>query len=314
MSYKKFLRGGIEKKAYWTLMREGYTHVLPEIRKVLETSEDCRNILISKDSCILERKNGVKLFFDFSQAMCRAEIELVMGADPEKENMEYISRYLSEHRCRTVMDIGANAGLFSLDLYQNNRDIEYHVFEPVPSTYERLVQTAGLNEVCGANYITHNLGLSSEKGFFEFFLPAESEAASLRPVDDEFYLKRSTQLGEYTGSGEVEKVVCQVTTVDDFVRENGTGEIGFMKIDVEGNEKHVLEGARETLKRDRPLVYCELLRKHAERFGYHPNDVIRFMKEYGYGCYVIKNHRFAAVEKIDEETKETNFFFTGQFS
>ena len=73
--------GRIENKVYWTLMREGYTHILPEMQRMLAKSGDCEEIIISKEGCILRKKNGVKLYFDFTQAVCRAEADFVMGTD-----------------------------------------------------------------------------------------------------------------------------------------------------------------------------------------------------------------------------------------
>lgn len=290
-------------------MREGYTHILPEIQRMLRESGDCESVSVSGDGCVLRKKNGVRLYFDFTQAMCRAEIDLVMGADPEKDDMEFVCRFLTENGCGTVLDIGANVGLYSLSLYQGHRDAVYHVFEPVPATYRKLVATARLNGADPEHYIMHNLGFSDKQGMQELYLPAESEAASLRMVEDGFYRKRSTEMGEYTGASDVEKVLCRIDTVDCFVRSHGIEGIGFIKIDVEGNEKSVLEGAAETIRRESPLVYCELLRKHARRFGYHPDDVIRQMEESGYRCAVIRNGGLEAIREIGEETAETNFFF-----
>ncbi len=306
---KVYHDGGVLKKPYWTLMRENYTHILPEIQELLADSSECEGVSISKDSCILTKKNGVKIFFDFTETMCRAEAELVMGEDYEKEGMNYINSHLSKRKCKTVLDIGANVGMFSLDLYTNHPNIVYHVFEPIPMTFERLNKTAVLNCVDPDKYIMHNIGFSNQKGEFDFYLPAQSTAASLQMITDEFYTRQSTQTGEYTGEKEVEKVACIVDTLDSFVEEHNINDIGFIKIDVEGNEKFVLEGARKSLLRDYPLIYCELLRKHAKRFGYHPNDVIQYMRELGYDCFTIRNHDIVKIESIDENTEEMNFIF-----
>ena len=127
--------------------------------------------------------------------------------------------------------------------------------------------------------------------------------------EDAFYRKRSSDTGEYTGETDIREVQCDVTTVDGFVHDQGIDGIDFLKIDVEGNEKAVLEGAKETLARFQPLVYTELLRKHAKRFGYHPNDVIAFMKGFGYRCAAMKDGKLQRIETITEETIQTNFFF-----
>ena len=65
----------------------------------------------------------------------------------------------------------------------------------------------------------------------------------------------------------------------------------------------------ETLKKYKPVVYTELLRKHAARFDYHPNEVIRFMRSLGYRCATLRDSKMTNIEFIDDETKETNFFF-----
>lgn len=305
---EEWKRGNIEKKTYWTLMREGYTHILPEIQKVIGISEDCESIVISAEGCIFKRKNGLMLYFDFTQSICRAEINLIMGTDPEMENIEFVNKFLMKG-CKTVLDVGANVGLFSLELYHDHENIIYHVFEPIPATFNKLNATAELNNVNRDNYITHNLGFSNEKGVLEFYYPAESEAASLRPIEDDFYRKKSNDMGEYTGNFDMEKVLCRVDTIDHFIGEEGITNVDFIKIDVEGNEKAVLEGAYVTIKKERPLIYCELLRKHAKRFGYHPNEVIEYMKNLGYRCATIRDRKLQEIILIDDETVETNFFF-----
>lgn len=301
--------GGIEKKLYWTLMRENYTHVLPEIMELLKNHEECRSIMITSDDIVLEKQSGLKMFFNFLESISRAEIDLCNAVDPEKEDMRIISELIGKNKAGVALDIGANVGMFSLELYQDHPEMDYYVFEPIPTTYTNLLRTIKLNEANPEKIHPLNLGISNQRGTFKFYLPGESEAASLQPVDDAFYRKQSDKFGSYTGSVEMSEVECQVTTVDEFVQENCLSTVDFMKIDVEGNEKFVLQGARETLEKYHPLVYCELLRKHAKRFGYHPNDVIAYMKSLGYVCRTIRNRVVIDIDAIDESTEETNFIF-----
>lgn len=191
---------------------------------------------------------------------------------------------------------------------QNDR-LDFWLFEPVPGTFEWLKRNAQLNKVDGTRYKAFNLGMSDKAGHFDFYVPSANEAASLVANEDPFYRKKSSVYGEYTGSTEIDKVSCSVDTVDNFVGAHGIENICLIKIDVEGNEKFVLEGARRTLKEQKPLVYCELLRKHAKRFGYHPNDVIEFMAEIGYRCYKLVGDSLAEVMEIKDDTTETNFIF-----
>lgn len=306
---ENWLEGKIDKKLYWTLMRENFTSVLPQIQLILKKSDECHEIKITKDGCILVKSNGLQLFFDFKQSICRAETDLLMKEDYEKKEMDYISNYLKEKKCQNVLDIGANVGLFSLELYLENSDITYHLFEPIPTTFDMMKKTAKLNNVNNNLFIMNNMGMSNEKGKFDFYLPGACEAASLQPIDDTFYLKESDAMGNYSGKSVIKKVECKVNTIDNYIESNNIEDIGFIKIDVEGNEKSVLFGAEKTLSKYHPMVYCELLRKHASRFGYHPNEVIDYMKKFDYNCYTLRNNELIQINKIDDKTMETNFFF-----
>ena len=307
-----FLEKRIDKKIYWTIMRENFTSVLPQFQDILKNSDECEEIIITKNHCILKKYNGLKLFFDFNQSICRAETDLLMKEDYEKAEMDYISNYLNENPCLNMIDAGANVGLFSLELYNSNPNINYHLFEPIPTTFEMMKKTVKLNNINVNKFKLNNIGLSNEMGEFIFYLPGSSEAASLQPIDDDFYLKDSDEKGKYTGKSIMKKVICQVNTIDNYVESNKIKDIGFIKIDVEGNEKRVLNGAEKTLSKYKPLIYCELLRKHASRFGYHPNDVIKFMENFNYKCYTLKNDSLVEINEISDKTVETNFFFISQ--
>ncbi len=306
---QNFYEGKIEKKLYWTIVRENYTHILPQLQKIVEANKEVQSVEIRKDGVVLKKSSGVLLYFDFSQAMCRAETELMNEGDPEKDDMKYINEYLCSHENSSILDIGANAGIFSLDFYQNHKNLTYYLFEPVPYTFKWLLKNAKINQVDKDRYLPFNIGLSNEKGSFDFYVPASNEAASLVANEDAFFRKKATEDGEYTGDIEIDKVLCKVEKLDEFAEEHNISDISFIKIDVEGNELNVLKGATSTLVKYKPLVYCELLRKHAKRFGYHPNDVIRYMSELGYKCNLILNGEMVNVDTITEETVETNFFF-----
>jgi hypothetical protein len=73
--------------------------------------------------------------------------------------------------------------------------------------------------------------------------------------------------------------------------------IAFLKIDVEGSELRVLEGAQHTLKRT-ACVNCEMSDEHHRRYGYGTADLIRFVRQAGFRTYVIASA--GALRSIDE--------------
>jgi len=61
-------------------------------------------------------------------------------------------------------------------------------------------------------------------------------------------------------------------------------DVDAIKIDVEGAEYLVLQGARETIVNNRPSVQVEIVPKQCELFGYTPQDLFDFFKELDYVC------------------------------
>ena len=54
------------------------------------------------------------------------------------------------------------------------------------------------------------------------------------------------------------------------------------------------------------------IRKHAKRFGYHPNEIIDYMRGLGYCCTTFRNHGLVELSEMTDETQEVNFFFLHQ--
>ncbi len=305
---EEYLNGKIEKKLYWRLMRENVFHTLPELQELLAKSKDCRRIEINKEGVILEKESGLKLYFVFSDSISRAEVDLLNGEDPELNEINAVSEMLGDD-CKVILDIGANVGLFSLELYQKFKTADYYMFEPIPSTFSRMKKTLEINVIEADRFHPINKGMSNETGSFDFYLPGTCEAASLEPIDDVFYAQKADEFGNYTGKTDQDVVKCQVDTIDDFVANNRIDRVDFIKIDVEGNEKNVILGGAETIKKYHPVMYVELLRKHAKRFGYHPNEVVKYLKNIGYKCYSLENGEIREVDEIDSSTRATNFIF-----
>jgi len=55
-----------------------------------------------------------------------------------------------------------------------------------------------------------------------------------------------------------------------------------IKIDSEGSELFVLEGARETIAKHHPFIITEYSRENADQYGYTPEKIIEFVEEFGY--------------------------------
>ena len=292
-----YSKNRIEKKLYWSLMREK-TAILKEIQDLIEIHNVVKKIEIENTGIILERTDGIKIYFDFNQTICRAEIILYLAGNPEDSDINFISEILPINA--VIFDIGANIGLISMMLQKRHQDAKFYAFEPVLPTFEKMKKNIELNNV-SPDICLFNIGFSDKCEDIEFYLPGTDEAASIQPINDSFYLKKSLET--------MQKVLCTVKKIDTFIKKNKLEKLDFIKIDTEGNEKFVLEGAKETLLRLKPIIYSELLRKHCARFHYSPNEVINFMSELDYSCFILENKKLIKFIKMDEDTLATNFFF-----
>ncbi|MGG5890435.1 FkbM family methyltransferase [Falsiroseomonas sp. HC035] len=148
-------------------------------------------------------------------------------------------------RSRVSLDIGANKGVWSEALRPHSSSV--HAFEPNPKIHE--VLRRGI----GSGVTVHDIALSDTSGSAELRVPRHRSGG---------YSNQGASLStEKIGAAEYGSVVVDARRLDDL----DLGEVGFIKIDVEGFELAVVEGARETLRRHRPNMVIEIEEKHTRR-------------------------------------------------
>ena len=106
----------------------------------------------------------------------------------------------------------------------------------------------------------------------------------------------------------INKIKCKITTMDEFMKNQRHGP-DFIKCDVEGAELFVFKGGVNTLKKYKPIIFTEMLRKWSKKFGYHPNDIINLLSGLGYQCYGYVSKKIKKIDFVDSEMETTNFFF-----
>jgi FkbM family methyltransferase len=166
-----------------------------------------------------------------------------------------------------VLDIGANTGLYSLLAAAAAPDVQVHAFEPVASVSAGFMLNAGLNPALQKRLHLHQVALS------DFF----GEALFHETMNPHFMTTTSGLNAAFSQAhGKTRTYLVPTTTLDAFVLEKEIGEISFIKIDVEGHEKEVVEGAQATILTRRPIIGIELL-WDADYAWFE-----RFLLDYGY--------------------------------
>lgn len=148
----------------------------------------------------------------------------------------------------TVFDIGANTGQFASELRSIGYKGRIISFEPLSNAYEKLKKATSRDPL----WVVHSRGaLGDFSGSVEINISKDSQSSSLLPMFNT--LKDAAPGAVYIGK---EKV--HVETLDSIAPKYLVeGERFFLKIDAQGFEMNVLEGAKSTLHNCQGIL-CEL--------------------------------------------------------
>lgn len=150
-----------------------------------------------------------------------------------------------------IFDIGANLGDTSLELAAKFSESTIYAFEPDPDTFNKLgLKTGHLKNIC-----TYNLGFGNNN---------ESKRLNINKVSGgNSFLTVSSAIGEFA-QGDWTKTIgnveVPVRTIDDFCIEKRIHSIDLVKIDTQGFEIPILEGASTMISSEKTkLIAIEVL-------------------------------------------------------
>lgn len=194
------------------------------------------------------------------------------------KEMLFIRKLLRSER--KFIDIGANIGIYSYYFSKYFNKIE--AFEPLPSVTEPLRLSLR------SNVAIHNIALSNDFGKLQLYVPLHNNIevpglASLEVRKKPFHM--------YT---------VDVMKLDDF----GFSDVDLIKIDVEGHEYQVIEGAYHTIKKYRPVIIVEVEQRHLK---IDMSTVFNLLLSYGYSGFFLKNKRLIEITKFSYEAHQKPF-------
>lgn len=208
----------------------------------------CR--LFHKDH-IFTIENNIKMFLPCKHDYVQTEI-LMHRQFFENTELRKIHKYVSQGM--TFLDVGANIGNHSLYFSSVLKAKKIYSFEPMPLTYSILKKNISLNKLEGTVTL-FECGLESENTKAEVIIDG---------------LKYNNLGG--TNLAQCETGDLEIRKLDNiFIPEK----IDFIKIDVERMEAFVLKGARETISREKPVIWIEI-------FDEKYNEVSGILADLGY--------------------------------
>ncbi len=160
------------------------------------------------------------------------------------------------------VDVGANVGSYSV-LATGGVGARSLALEPVPSTFGRLVRNAQINGF-GDKMTCMQVGVSSSPGTLAFTADLDTVNHVVGPGED------------------VAAVKVNVTSLDALLPER---DAAVIKIDVEGHELAVLQGAHAVLSSPCLLAVVMETNGSGSRYGIGDEGLFSCMAQHGFDCY-----------------------------
>lgn len=167
--------------------------------------------------------------------------DLVRNRAISIEALESVQSFLVALKLRpgaVCFDVGANTGQ-TIDAFLSGAgDRGVHAFEPSEEPF------AELQGKYGSDPRVHlvKAGVSSRAGTEVIYVNASSKLNSLHKTNQESEFKQGEVVGEET---------IELVTLDAYCSENGIDFVDVLKIDVQGHEPEVLEGAQDLIRTGR---------------------------------------------------------------
>jgi FkbM family methyltransferase len=188
------------------------------------------------------------------------------------------------------IDVGSSLGLYTCCLgeaVKGSRGIIWS-FEPVAFNLEKQRGSISLN-----------LGLEEIVELFPFALGSTPGFIRLQ-ADPQQADNNAYQSDE----GDIK---VQIRTLDELMSERGWPRIGAVKMDIEGWEPDVIQGAKATLIKSRPILLCEFNRERMRIYGFDMGSVLDFLvAELKYRPFELRDSRLCEIDEVEEEE---NIFF-----
>lgn len=196
------------------------------------------------------------------------------------------------------LDIGANIGMFScavgVHFKKKASQGRIYSFEPVPTTYNRLLQNLNLNDLCTV-VNPNNIALSDACGSIMMYqAPAGNTTNAVSEYVVSNDLKNSMQLNNWA------PYEATALTLDQWSKKTVLKKCDLIKIDVEGAEMKVLKGAYNFINQFRPIILGEFNPYWMGQCKCDIHDVINYFDNVDYQVYLKLKNKYIKMLKTSK--------------
>ena len=169
----------------------------------------------------------------------------------EKEVLFFLRDLLSYRVDPVFLDVGANVGQHSI--FMSKFCHQVHAFEPYEKVRNLLLEKIAINHL--DNIMVHDVGLGARDEYLDYYAPIGVNTGT-----GSFLAEHASNNNRLLGK-------LRLVKGDDFLANLNLDRVDLIKIDVEGFEKFVLTGLKETISTYHPLIFMEFCESTKKTFA-----------------------------------------------
>ncbi len=255
----------------YTLQKKIYIRLAPLIDIVLKS--------IGKN--IYAKLYGRRLYYDTKTDVGN---KILYVGNFERAELSIINKIIKEDS--VIFDIGANIGTHSVPMALKAKYGKIFSFEPAKQTYQFLLKNISKIK----NIYPVLLAISDRSGTATFHNASDNAYSGIN----------------ITGKKPIVDTENVITiSIDDFIDLQKISKLDFVKIDVEGHEQQVINGATKTLQKLRPVILIEICEDLKN--GVNPQKLIKQIIDFKYKAYTISGWNI--VSYTNTNSKDYNYLF-----
>lgn len=201
------------------------------------------------------------------QALVFLHLDLTKNLEYDRLTKKILESKINENS--NCVDVGCHKGEILDIILKQSPSGKHYAFEPIPSLFN------DLNSKYSSKATILPYALSEENGTSSFNFVKNAPAYS--------GLKKRS----YKVDPEIDVIDVELKKLDDILPDDL--HVDLIKIDVEGAEFSVLKGAKETIKRCKPMIIFEFGKGASDYYGTDPGELYDFLAANGLSIFTLKD-------------------------
>ena len=227
--------------------------------------------------------------------LLKKRLERSIKKNYEKE-LSILDRY--KNKSQDAIDIGVYRGVYSYKLSRIFNHV--YAYEPNPLIYPYLIKN--LKKII-KNITISDYALSDSNGETILKIPNRSKSIFKDNIEEIFKLGCAT-IHKNNEIKNFKSFKVKKRKLDEILVSKK--KIGFIKIDVEGHEKEVIQGAKNLILNNKPIMLIEIEERHIKIPIF---ETINYIKNLNYECYFLRDENLIKIHEIKDTDLNNNFLF-----